>query len=129
MEHQAYVQADGDVVGVSAEREIEFAAARQRSQKSALVTRAAVPHGCGDAARRRSPVEWTAGGGENRRPQCKALPTGEHLGAGELSDQRYPPLCSGTWQRSLPAQPVHIREAHGVAPSMDTFDAPMRDVV
>src|SRR5215469_2480053 len=114
MEHQAYVQADGDVGGVSAECKIESRAALQRSQQFAFVARASLPDGCGTAARYSASGERTAGG-EDRGAECKALPTPQYLGRGELSFERYGPLRSRPRPWPLPSQHVHVRETHGCA--------------
>ena len=70
--------------------------------------------------------EWAACE-QDRRPQREAIPARECLGAVELPNKRYPPLHAGTRRRALPAQHVHLLEAHGHQPDMDAFDAPMRD--
>src|SRR5437660_12216370 len=101
MEHQAYVQVDGDVGSVSAECKVEFPAARQRSEEFALVARPAVPYGCGNTPRYRSPDERTTCG-EDRWAKRKALPTRQSLGRSELSVCRYSPLRSGKRQWTLP---------------------------
>src|SRR5215467_99601 len=112
MEHQAYVQADGDVGSISAKCEIESRTAHKRSQEPTLVPRTAFPYGRGDAPRRRITNERTSCR-EDRRAQRKALPASQYLGGGELSNERYPSLRSGTWRRALPPQHVHLFEAHG----------------
>ena len=66
----------------------------------------------------------------DRRAQRKALPAREYLGAGEPRRERHAALQAGTRRRALPAEHVHLLEAHGrCMPDMDAFDAPMRDVV
>src|SRR5215471_9400550 len=96
MERQAHVQAHGDVGDVSPECKIDPPATREGSKKFALITRTTIPHGCRNAARYRSADKRTPCR-EDWRPKRKALPTRQHLGTGELSDQRYCPFRSGTW--------------------------------
>src|SRR5215467_11323160 len=114
MEHQAHVQADSDVGDVSANGKGESAAVDKGSKERLLVSRAAVSDGCRDGPRCRVAVRWAIDP-ENRRSECQALPTPEHLGAGKLSDERHSALFARARRRSPPPQHVFLRKTNGAS--------------
>ena len=65
--------------------EVDAGAAGEGSEEPAAFAWAAIPHGCGDAARYRAPV-GRAAGEQDRRAEREAVPARECVGAGELSD-------------------------------------------
>ena len=127
LEREAHVQADGDVRGLSPEREVDPGAACEGPEESAAGARAALPHGCRDAAGYCAPVERVAGE-QNWRPQREAVPAGQCVGAGEYpaSDTLNYMQEHGDalYRRSL----YTFWKRMATMPDMDVFDAPMRDV-
>src|SRR5262249_50119141 len=114
MEHQAHVQADGDVGNLSAKRKAKSTAAGKRPKKPILVSRPAVSDGRRDGPRYR-PTIRRAAGRENRRTKREALPAAEHLGGGKLSDERHSALFARARRRTSPSKHVHICEANGAS--------------
>jgi hypothetical protein len=114
LEHQAYVQAHGDVCRLSPERESKLRPTGSRSQESPVGAWSALPHGCRDVARHCSPIEWFAGK-QDWRPEREDLSTGQCLGIDWLPQERHHDIQAGPRGCALPAQPLHLLEAHGDA--------------
>ena len=84
----------------------------KRPEEPAAGAWAAVPHGCGDAAGCGAPVRRAAGQ-QDRRTEREALSARQCVGAGRHQRKRYVGLRAGAWGRALPAEHVHLLEAHG----------------
>ncbi len=113
MEREAHVQADGDVGSLSAERASRRPSSWRRIRRICCCrmgrASAWTPRCC--AILRCSPaVCWSSKIGG---PSVKPYQPAECVGAGQLSDQRHAALCAAAWRRALPAQHVHLLEAHG----------------
>ncbi len=128
MEREAHVQADGDVGGLPAEREVNAGATREGSEEPAAVAWAALPDGRRNAARCGAGVGRVAGE-QDRRPQREALSAGKCVGADRHRRQRHANYVQqhgdALYRRSM----YTYWKRMAMLPDMDVFDAPMRDVV